>query len=868
MTIKLKISFFLLIIISHSNLFSEFKIKPLFSESIKDSSFWGNSPTRKVRLFNQNWKVFSENEPQKKVTTTLPSSFEGEESLIFENKLFLSKDEIKDYTIRLGFLGVNNSIELSINKYNVFKKFGCEVPFEVEIPKDLLKSDMANIISIKVVSGLNSENTIPLLQRFLFPKNSAGILRDVYLEFIPNIHISDFYFSSAYNDKQNIATINAELTIKNLKAFNNALENNDPKNLIRLEINLQPKNFFSKPIAQASSQIFVFPINDFADIKRVFQFSIQNPFLWSPKSPNTYICKISLYNGNQLIDVLIREISIYDLRFGDNLTLNNSSFTFKGTTYYLNEADLNLLAQTSKITAYQKIKNDLTLIKNSGFNAVRFAKAYPNPYALKVCQQLGLFALVELPLNSVPEEILEQEDFQIRAQNRFKEIIQQYQKFSNALIFGLGSSFLPNSDITKNFIHNLLRNTNEKNIFTYASFIGIPQDIYEGIDIYGLEIYSYLADSLSLILTNLKSNSQKYFLSEINYPNYIGSSSGYLVKNSSEAQAKYFDRVLDKISESNISGFFINSLFNYSGDFNSLYGGCSNNNTYKLGLIDKNYNLNSLPYRIIESKLNEKQKVTIPIGISKSENKLLFIFIALGLSLVLAVLINTRKKFKEDCTRALFRPYNFFADIRDHRILSSVHTIILMLVEVGSLALLFTILLFYLRTNILFEKILLSFGDSWLINSISYLAWNPEKCFIYLFILFFIKIIVLSLIIKFASLFIKTRIEFSSIYFSIIWSFFPITLLLPVELILYRILAVDTVGIYVVSLIFIILLWMIQRLFKSIYVLFEVNPLKVYLYGLSIIIVIAGGILFYYQTTNSAIYYISNAIKQYNTMLY
>lgn len=851
---KFKISFFLLAVFLYTNLFSEIKIKPLLSESMNDSSIFVTSSTRTVRLFNQNWKVFSENNPQKKITTSLPCSFEGEESLIFENKLYLTKEEIQNYTIRLYFLGVNHSVDITINKYNIFKKFGCEVPFEVEIPKDILKSDAANVISIKVSSGLDAENTIPLNQRFLFPKNSAGILRDVYLEFIPATYISDVYFSFSFYEKQALAIINAELTIKNLKLLTNSSGSDEVKNATRIEVNLQPKNFTS------SFQNFVFVLNDKAETKRQFQFLIQNPALWSPQSPNVYICKISLFNGSQLIDELKREISIFDLKLDNKLTLNNSSFTFNGTTYYLNEADL------KKITAYQKIKEDLALIKESGFNAVRFAKAYPNPYALKVCQQLGLFAFVELPLNSVPEEILTKEEFQVRAQNRFKEIVQQYQKFSNALIFGLGSSYLPNSEITKAFLQKLLNSTGRRNILNYASFIGIPKDEYEDITLYGLELYSYPADSLLSILPKLKDNLQKYFISEINYPNYIGSSSGYLVKNSSEAQAKYFEKIIDVITEQNFSGFFINSLFNYSGDFSSLYGG--NNNTYKLGLIDINHNINSLPYRVIESKLNEKQKVTIPIGISKSENKLLFILISIGLSLVLAILINTRKKFKEDCTRALFRSYNFFADLRDHRILSSLHTIILMFIEIGSMALLFTILLFYLRTNILLEKILLSFGENWLINSISYLAWNPEKCFIYFFILFLIKIIVISLIIKLASLFIKTRIEFSSIFYGVVWSFFPSTLLLPVELVLYRILAIGTINIFVIVLILILIFWILQRIFKGIYVLFDVNPVKVYFYGLLLIVIIAGSTLLYYQITNSSIYYIGNTIKQYNLMLH
>ncbi len=43
---------------------------------------------------------------------------------------------------------------------------------------------------------------------------------------------------------------------------------------------------------------------------------------------------------------------------------------------------------------YQKLKEDLQIIKNLGVNSVRFAKSTPHPFALNICQELGLFAFV------------------------------------------------------------------------------------------------------------------------------------------------------------------------------------------------------------------------------------------------------------------------------------------------------------------------------------------------------------------------------------------------------------------------------------------------------------------------------------------
>ncbi len=54
-----------------------------------------------------------------------------------------------------------------------------------------LNFDTPNTLRIKIQYNLDSENTIPLLQRFFFPKDVGGILRDVYLSFRPKAGIKE-----------------------------------------------------------------------------------------------------------------------------------------------------------------------------------------------------------------------------------------------------------------------------------------------------------------------------------------------------------------------------------------------------------------------------------------------------------------------------------------------------------------------------------------------------------------------------------------------------------------------------------------------------------------------------------------------------
>ncbi len=812
---------------------------------------------RNVTLLDEGWSVYYESDPQKKVETTLPAVFEGEESLIFEKEISFTSDEVNNKQLRLGFLGLNYSAEILVNGYSIYKHPGGSYPFEVVLPKDIIKGNANNTISVKVNRKLNSENTIPVEQRFLFPINDGGIIRDVYVKSIPLFHLSQVKYDFSFDRNFSKAFLNFKIDVEN-STYKAGQINASKEFLIRI-------NLFAKGSATPQAK------GDFAQTTSIemhesnIQLEIFNPQLWSPGSPNGYTCEVSLLDNGVVVDKTIRQISFYQLEKTESgLLLNDNSFALKGTTYFLNETSLR------RITSYQKLKDDLLLIKSTGFNAVRFAKSYPDPYALQLCNEKGLFALIELPINSVPEDILSKSDFELNAEHSIKEFINVYSKYSNALIFGVGSSFLPNSSVTENFLARLGKIIDGSKFLSYASFAGSQKSKIEGIDFIGVELLSVPINHIKDEFDNTAENftDHSLFISEASYPNYQGGAAGYLAKYSTEAQAKYFGDLINLVKDVNLSGFFINSLFEYRGAFPSLYSGYASDGYYKLGVLDNSRNLNNIAYKVIASKLTTYEKVTIPIGAAKDDSPLSFILFALALAIALAVLINTKKKFREDCTRALSRPYNFFADIRDHRILSGIHTVIMMLIQAGACSLLFTILLYFLKSNILVDKILLSFGSVTLMKIVSYLSWNPQPCFVILFLVFIAKFILLSLIIKSASFFIKTRVEIFSIFYTVTWSFLPLTLLLPIELVLYKILIANSINAVIFILIAIYFLWIFQRLLKGIYVIFDVSPGSVYFYSLLVIVIILGGMILKFQLSHSTLYYINNAIKQYKSMIF
>ena len=82
----------------------------------------------------------------------------------------------------------------------------------------------------------------------------------------------------------------------------------------------------------------------------------------------------------------------------------------------------------------------------------------------------------------------------------------------------------------------------------------------------------------------------KVFISGATYAVNQGNSDGYVNKYSYEAQAKYFDDLTDYSDKDSVAGYFINSMFDFRGDYASLICGYNKDNIYHLGIVGEDRN--------------------------------------------------------------------------------------------------------------------------------------------------------------------------------------------------------------------------------------------------------------------------------------
>lgn len=447
--------------------------------------------------------------------------------------------------------------------------------------------------------------------------------------------------------------------------------------------------------------------------------------------------------------------------------------------------------------------------------------------------------------------------------------IKAYKNYSAAAAVGLGSSYLPHSNIINAYL-KLLAGTvkNTSSLLTYASFCGTNISPVEGIDMYGVELFNTSIGTKSEQFKRLQKELGygRVFISAATYVVNIGNSNGYVNEHSFEAQAKYFENLLDYSSNHPMAGYFINSMFDYQGDFASLTAGYSEDNIYKIGICGEDRGTNRIGYKVIYSKFHNAEKVTIPIGIKKDDSPMYFVFEGLLLALFIGILVNSGRKFREDASRALLRPYNFYADVRDQRIMSGFHSTVLAFIIATTAALITSNMLYYFKENIVLEKILLSFGSPAIIKTVSYFAWHPLASLLWLTVFFIFALLLLTIMVKIASFFVKTKVYYSSIYFSIIWSFLPLIILIPVGIVLYRLLNADIANLYVYLGMLGFAVWIFYRLMKGIYVIFDINSGSVYFYSIIIILAAVCFVMIYYQLKNSVFDYLMLAFKQYKIL--
>ncbi|WP_017444841.1 glycoside hydrolase family 2 TIM barrel-domain containing protein [Gayadomonas joobiniege] len=288
-----------------------------------------------------------------------------------------------DKQIILHFGGVSSAFYLWVNGHKIGYSQGSRLPAEFDITEYIQSGK--NKLALQVMrwsdgSYLEGQDMWKM----------SGIHREVLLLAQPKVAIQDYFA----RPKLSADYKTAELQIRPF------LTVSDNKKLagytVKSQLYYQSQTVAEKTIA-ADQVMQAYPQRENIQFDLI-NLKINHPKLWSAEQPNLYTLVMSLHDAQgRLIEAKSNRVGFRDVQINETtgeLLINGQSIKIIGA----NRHDHNAIR--GKAVSREDMENDVRLMKQFNFNAVRTAH-YPNdPYFLDLCDQYGLYVMDEANVES------------------------------------------------------------------------------------------------------------------------------------------------------------------------------------------------------------------------------------------------------------------------------------------------------------------------------------------------------------------------------------------------------------------------------------------------------------------------------------
>jgi hypothetical protein len=821
-----------------------------------DAGFLLDTPTREKIDLSGTWKYDVEGGPSG--TVLIPSAFDFVGKASFEKTFVITAEQVDRYQFALVMYGANYSCEVSINGDFILSHSGGYTSFVQPLLPGVLQVGSENVIRVTVGNQLDPKKTLPLRSHVWGWRNYGGILRDVFVLATPKYAISTVSINSEVAPSKGPAKITIQAALEGKY---------EPKPGTIEPGQKQPvPGFFVEVFDKISgfavvrSAIVPLTRNQEGVEKIKTEVTLQNPKLWSPEFPELYLVKCFLVESVGKEFTVLDEydqnhgIRTVDLS-GGGIALNGKKFVLKGVVWQEDHPTY------GSALGYEDLERDIVLIKNLGANAVRFGNHPPHPYMLNLCDRYGLFALEELPIAGVPAAILTDEYFSDLASTLMKEMIARDKHHASVLAWGIGDEFESSSDAARGFVETLVALA--KSLDTRPVYYGsaLPErDVCSDLaDLAVLNVHTRDIKVFKKLLDDWKkAHPEKPVLvgkfgTEVQH----GNRNGYSDPLSYEAQARFFIQRFDIIKSLGYDGAFVWSLNDWKGDRPALTVNSGDPWMHTMGLVSGQRE-KRLAYEAVRTVFRGEKFVALPIGNHSTSAPIIYVLTGLVVLIGAAYFYNANRRFRDNVNRSVLNSYNFFADVRDQRLVSVLHSTILALIVSIAGAIVASSMLYHFRDSRVLDDLL-----SYLLvydNIKEYmvqLVWNPLRFIAYFSGIFFVMVLLAAFLVYLVSALVKSRVFVYHAYVVTVWSTTPLLLLVPVGMIVYRIMESPVYVVPSMILVAILFAWVVLRLLKGISIMFDVYAIKVYVLGMLSIASVLAVVYFYFDYTQSTATYLT-----------
>ncbi|RJQ59676.1 MAG: T9SS C-terminal target domain-containing protein [Stygiobacter sp.] len=293
---------------------------------------------------------------------------------------------------KLMFYSVNYVCDVWINGIYIGYHEGGYTPFAFDV-SNWLNYGAANTIAIRVdnIAWGSRKDIIPVSSVDWF--NWAGVIHDVYLELSDPVSVVrtniipkdlDGNIETTIimsNKKASASNLSVSVKVYEANVTQSNIQSEFVKDLAGSEVPLGGTTQNSLSIAAGSSSVWK------------TNLKISSPKLWTMKTPNLYVMKVTILNGSTILDEYYTQFGVRTIEAKQGkFLLNNRIMFLPGVARHEEHPDYGRSVPKSIIYS------DLVTIK--GLNATYLRTAhYPNHlYTYLIADRLGLAIMEEIPV--------------------------------------------------------------------------------------------------------------------------------------------------------------------------------------------------------------------------------------------------------------------------------------------------------------------------------------------------------------------------------------------------------------------------------------------------------------------------------------
>ncbi len=796
------------------------------------------------------WRCSSDNGKTWR-SINVPSVFDYDGTVMFEKRVFIPTDFVDKniFSLVLGNGGI--STEIRINNEYVAIHNGAYSQIDVRIPDRLLQPGNENLIRIISNNESSPISTIPLKQLAFQQKCYDGLFRNVYLEMKPPIYVDDPSVQITTNSNYSAADVESDIIVYASDYSRYGIDSAATSVSLTAHAELVDK-MSGKVVAKSADNVFSLAQNH--NTKVHLSLQVQNPNLWSPAKPDVYELDFYLYKGSSIVD-----------EYSENIGFRN--FQLSGGKFYLNGQQIfvksvNYVADYPKVDAAVdevELEKDIAVIKTLGANAIRVVNYPPSQRFLDLCDRFGLMAFEEIPLVDAPSSVLGSSQYRGSLLSYLSEVIQQTCYHPSVVAISAGSDIDPASSTTREYISSIVKlvHSETDKLVYYTPLTGLADGSPTDADFVGLDLTPFNSERkmkgflsrISELYPNLS-----FWVSSVGTQTQIANHNGYADPLSLEHQARFLVDAYEAIESGNAAGISVNSYADWQGAVPHLMPN-GHPYLYTFGLVS--YWREKRPaFAAVRALFNDETLPSLPIGDFVETPPIIYVILSTLLLVLITYLHYSRRWFRESATRAIFRPYNFFADVRDQRMISVFQTSTVLLLVSAGIAIYLSSLFYAYRNDYVFDRLLgLLVPSDFLKIKIDYLIWHPAEFILAFTIFFMVLIVIITFVIKLLSYTAKIRLQLISAFTVATWSMLPMAVLILADMILFRLLG-DPKFVWAASIILAALLLLsLFRLFHGVGVIYDLPTVRVGLIGTLILVGLILLVTFYYNGTGGVIPY-------------